>query len=265
MGVGCSKWIIESQAFMPPKSTYGETLEFKNSQVKVQYCTSKRFCNQVAYVLMRPTLPEPETKIPTLLFSHGNSSNLANVVPLLFLFVDILGVNVVAYDYSGYGRSSGYATEDAVYDNIDSLIPELAEVHGIPETELVLFGKSLGSAPSIHAASKFSVAGLIVESGFISCLSVPLNFKFVESLKPYDVFHNLDKIKEVKCEQLIIHGKLDRIVPFHHAETLTTHDHPNRTLAYFEDAGHCDILIKNPEKYFNTLQVFFKSLRGFTS
>jgi len=58
------------------------------------------------------------SSIVTLLFSHGNAEDLGMIVSSLMGIATLLDVNVFAYEYTGYGQSSGEPNEENVYADI---------------------------------------------------------------------------------------------------------------------------------------------------
>ena len=65
-----------------------------------------------------------------------------------------LEVNIVAYDYSGYGASSGEPLESSFYLDIEAAYEwTCKKVTKNPQEELVLYGQSIGSGPSVYLAT----------------------------------------------------------------------------------------------------------------
>ena len=62
----------------------------------------------------------------TLVMSHGNGEDLGDMQGEMERF-RAMGLNVVAYDYRGYGKSQGSASVANVYDDIDSMYRHLTE------------------------------------------------------------------------------------------------------------------------------------------
>nr|CAB3445916.1 unnamed protein product [Digitaria exilis]CAB3449161.1 unnamed protein product [Digitaria exilis] len=58
---------------------------------------------------------QPGAKL-TLLYSHGNAADLGQMYELFVELSSHLNVNLMGYDYSGYGQSSGKGTADEVVD-----------------------------------------------------------------------------------------------------------------------------------------------------
>lgn len=91
-----------------------------------------------------------------------------------------LNVNVMCYDYTGYGYSTGSPSEEMCYRSIEAAYNYLRRMLGIPASQIVLYGRSLGSGPSCYLAAKTavqgeSVAGLILHSPFLSIYRIVVN------------------------------------------------------------------------------------------
>ena len=203
----------------------------------------------------------PEARY-TLLFSHGNASDLGMMAPFLVELSRVLGVGVFAYDYSGYGLSSGRAREAQQYRDVRAAWRHLTATLGVPPSRVVLYGQSIGSSPSIDLAAALcdgrgrGPAGLIVHSGLLSGIRL-LRPQCTTSVC-FDPFRNVDKIGRVQVRTLVIHGRRDEVVPFHHGERL--HAGAPRAVAplWVDQAGHDDIEFS--PAFFPRLLVFLEEL-----
>jgi len=189
----------------------------------------------------------------TFLFSHGNAEDLGMMYNRMKEMARVLGVNVMAYDYTGYGMSSGEPSEEMCYRNIEVAYKYLREDRNIAASHIVLYGRSLGSGPSVHLARKTamaneSVAGLILHSPFLSIYRIVMDcgFNLVG-----DMFKNSTNAKDVICPVLIIHGTKDEVVPFWHGDQLLQTFPPNcRARPYWvEDLGHNNIEVYAKKDY----------------
>lgn len=191
----------------------------------------------------------------TMLYSHGNAEDLGTLQPYLYYYFQ-RGFSIFAYDYEGYGLSTGKASEQNVYQDIEAAFEYMQTHLGIPANRIIVHGSSLGSGPSIHLASKHKVAGLILEAPFVSTYRVKTTFP----LFPFDKFVNIKKIAQVKAPLLIIHGKRDSIVPFWHGQKLM--QAANRPKHFFavEYAGHNDLIQVAGAAYWQTIQTFVNGL-----
>ena len=182
----------------------------------------------------------PAPGMPVILYSHGNGETLGNIKPLLNIFIR-LGYGVMAYDYAGYGNSTGYPGEKQACMDIEAAYSYLAEKHKFTPKDIVIMGYSVGSGPSCYLAEKINAKALIIVSGFASAAQVLLPFSV-----PFDQFPNAERLKNCNIPLLIIHGRNDKIVPLRNGKKLFSSSvAPIRTMHY-SDAGHNDIFYKTP-------------------
>lgn len=153
----------------------------------------------------------------TVLFSHGNAEDLGFVRDDFILKSMELQVNILIYDYSGYGRSTGTPTESNVYADIMAAYKFLRDTLQIPWQRIVLMGRSLGTAPCTYLASRTPVRGVILQSPMLSIYRVPFKLRFT---LPGDLMCNCDRVRQVRCPMLIMHGMRDELVPWWHGYRL---------------------------------------------
>lgn len=155
------------------------------------------------------------------LFSHGNAGNIAGRLESIGLLRS-LGFSVLAYDYGGYGRSTGRPSEARLYADIRAAWKHLIEDRSFGPEEIILFGRSLGAAPSIDLATEVEPAAVIVESAFISVPEVAGEVFWWLPTR-WLVRHKLDngaRIGRVKSPILVIHSPDDTLIRYRHGQTL---------------------------------------------
>jgi fermentation-respiration switch protein FrsA (DUF1100 family) len=187
----------------------------------------------------------------TILYSHGNSEDLGDIKQILEK-LHAWGFSVFAYDYRGYGTSQGKPTETNAYEDIDSAYNYLIQNLKIPPERIIVLGRSVGGGSAVNLAMRKPVAGLIIESSFISAFQVIVPFRIL----PFDKFPNIDNIKKVKCPILVIHGKADEIIPFAHGEKLFNAAISPKVYLWVEEANHNDLFLVAEEKYRKSIQEF---------
>lgn len=159
----------------------------------------------------------------TILFSHGNAEDIGNVYEWFLTVGRELGVNILAYDYDGYGKSSPASpSEKGCYECIDAAFAFLVDKEQVLPSNIVLYGRSLGCGPTIYLAERLSrekirLGGIILQSAFMSIFRVVFPFRFT---LPFDMFPNIDRISRIQCPILMIHGTRDEVVPFWNGEDL---------------------------------------------
>lgn len=195
----------------------------------------------------------------TLLFSHGNAEDLGMIIQYFREVSHILEVNIFAYDYTGYGMSTGEPNEQAVYADIEAAFKYLRDIIGIPWTEVVLYGRSIGSGPSVHLATRTAVRAMVLQSPILSIYRVAISSRFT---LPGDIFANVDKIGKVECPVYVVHGTKDEIIPFWHAEDLVRNC--RKGLAYqpywVQDGGHNNLEIVARQPFYDNFSKFLQWL-----
>mmetsp|Transcript_12463 Transcript_12463/g.29416 ORF Transcript_12463/g.29416 Transcript_12463/m.29416 type:complete len:331 (-) Transcript_12463:189-1181(-) len=161
---------------------------------------------------------------PTILYSHANAEDLGNIYPWCKFLSKMLGVNIFAYDYTGYGLATdqGDPSEDYCFADISAAYSYLTSILQIPPSSIILYGRSLGSGPSCYLASRTAeedspVGGLILHAPFLSVYRIVLESGCT---LPGDRFPNVDFAPSIRSPVLLIHGTKDSIVPFNHSERM---------------------------------------------
>jgi len=155
------------------------------------------------------------------LFSHGNAGNIADRLESISLLREF-GLSVLAYDYGGYGRSTGRPSEERLYKDIRAAWDYLVEAQGIGPEAIILFGRSLGAGPTANLATEVDAAGVVLESTFTS---VPARAREMFPFLPVNWlvkhrFDNLSKVPRIESPLLIIHSPDDTLIPYHHGREL---------------------------------------------
>jgi fermentation-respiration switch protein FrsA (DUF1100 family) len=225
--------LVSKFAFVPPPATY------TRSDCDVWLTTTHG-----SYIPLKLAL-FPDSHF-TIIFSHANAEDVGLVYPHLAALSAALRCSIVCYDYSGYGLASGEPSEQHVYADIHSVFKYVTTSMGIPHHRVVLYGRSLGSGPSVELASSEAVGGVILQSAFTSIISVASRTRFVAAQKAVDAFCNSAKIHRISCPVLLVHGTKDNLVPISHARDLFSRCQcPYEPL--YVDAGHNDIEHAHPQ------------------
>ncbi|KAL8171527.1 hypothetical protein V2J09_023331 [Rumex salicifolius] len=175
----------------------------------------------------------------TLLYSHGNAADLGQMLELFVELSHRLRVNLMGYDYSGYGQSTGKPTESNTYADIDAAYNCLKEKYGVEDEQLILYGQSVGSGPTIDLASRTpNLRGVVLHSPILSGVRVLYP---VKRTYWFDIYKNIDKISHVKCPVLIIHGTSDEIVDCSHGRQLWELCKEKYEPLWLTGGGHCNL------------------------
>jgi len=202
----------------------------------------------------------------TILLSHGNSGNLVIRLALVELLL-ACGASVFVYDYRGFGKSTGLPSIEGICQDALSAYDFLTDQLGISEKNIVLYGESLGGALSSWLSSRRRVAGLILQSGFSSLRHIASEHIPFLGIYPEWMFGDtmLDSLRVMRGKHpplLVIHGKLDQVVPFHHGERVYSTATQNKTMLAIGHAAHGDLVSQAPEKMKDGIGKFLQSLTG---
>ncbi|EOY25218.1 Alpha/beta-Hydrolases superfamily protein isoform 1 [Theobroma cacao] len=175
----------------------------------------------------------------TVLYSHGNAADLGQLYDLFVQLKVNLRVNIMGYDYSGYGASTGKPSESNTYADIEAVYQCLQTEYGISQEDLILYGQSVGSGPTLHLAAKLPrLRGVVLHSGILSGLRVLCHVKFTFC---FDIYQNINKIRKVKCPVLVIHGTEDDVVNWLHGNGLWKMAREPYEPLWIKGGGHCNL------------------------
>ena len=148
----------------------------------------------------------------TLVWSHGNGGNITGRADVLTALA-ARGLNVLAYDYRGYGRSEGRPSEPGVYLDAEAAYDSL-RARGVPAGRIVAFGESLGGAVAIQLATVRPCAGVAVVSTFTTMRDVARAHYGPLAFLAGDRFDSRARVGALSVPLLVAHGDRDEVVPF---------------------------------------------------
>ncbi|KAM0032126.1 putative serine aminopeptidase, S33, alpha/Beta hydrolase [Helianthus debilis subsp. tardiflorus] len=175
----------------------------------------------------------------TLLYSHGNAADLGQMYDLFCELSIHLRVNLLGYDYTGYGQSTGKPSEQNTYADIEAAYRCLIETYGVKEEDIILYGQSVGSGPTLDLASRLSrLRAVVLHSPILSGLRVMYP---VKRTYWFDIYKNIDKIPLVRCPVLVIHGTADDVVDYSHGKQLWELCVEKYEPLWIKGGNHCDL------------------------
>jgi alpha-beta hydrolase superfamily lysophospholipase len=189
---------------------------------------------------------EANAEAPTVLFLHGARRNLHGSQHRIERLAE-LGLNVLAIDYRGFGRSTPLLPSEATaLEDARAAFDELQRRQPDPRRRF-LYGYSLGGALAIAlAAERDGFAGVIVESSFTSITELVrasrwgwLPFVGVAVTQEFDSRSRIGRVNE---PLLLVHGTADGVIPHTMSDELlaaATGVQPERKrLVKIEGANH---------------------------
>ncbi|XP_044507057.1 alpha/beta hydrolase domain-containing protein 17C-like isoform X2 [Mangifera indica] len=192
--------------------------------------------NQVVAVYIK----NPAAQL-TLLYSHGNAADLGQMYELFYELSVHLRVNLMGYDYSGYGQSTGKPSEQNTYCDIEAVYRCLEEKYGVKEEEVILYGQSVGSGPTIDLATRLQrLRAVILHSPIVSGIRVLYQ---VKRTYWFDIFK----------------GTADDVVDWSHGKQLWDLCKQKYEPLWIKGGNHCDLelypqYIKHLKKFISAIQ-----------
>jgi fermentation-respiration switch protein FrsA (DUF1100 family) len=203
-----------------------------------------------------------DSQAPWLVICNGNAGNLSEAGrPIHYAGLHRLGLNLLVFDYRGYGESGGTPSEKGLYRDAEAAYRYLREGRQIPAERIVVFGHSLGSAVAIDLVSRFPAAGLIVEGAFTSVIDRG------QELYPFipvrwiagSQFGSLRKMAGLTLPKLFLHANADEVIPAAHGRRLFEAAPQPKTFVELE-GSHGDAFDVDSARYFGSIAAFLSTL-----
>ncbi|MHB9074783.1 MAG: alpha/beta hydrolase [Desulfobaccales bacterium] len=199
----------------------------------------------------------PATGAPVLVWFHGNAGNISHRLENIQLLHDLVGVQVFIFDYREYGRSQGRISREGTFLDAAAAYRCVAETRGVSAEDIVLFGRSLGTALATDLAVKHPCRALILESAFTNSSDMAkMLAPFLFDWRPRVPYDNLRKIDKVKAPVLIVHGEDDEIIPVEMGRRVFAAANSPKDLYIIPGAHHNDTYVVGGEAYFSRLKGF---------
>lgn len=161
-------------------------------------------------------IPAKNKEVMTVLICHGNAGNISNRLSTIDFYHRQIGLNVMIFDYSGYGKSPGKVSEENTYKNTQDVFDYMVNTLKISPDKIVVDGRSLGGAIAIDLATKRQFKGLIIQSTFTSIYEMAksmfpiLPAKWVQHI----YYDSISKVEKIQCPILHFHSPDDQIIPY---------------------------------------------------
>ncbi len=191
---------------------------------------------------------------PTLLFMHGTSYNASDMwateerAAAFNEFLTGIRANFFLFDYRGYGRHNGEATEDGTYVDASAALAWLHQRPDIDPARIFFYGFSMGTGVATGLAMREKSAGLILRAPFTSVRAMAITrhpwmaslFAFTPWL-PLTNYDTLRRIRRIDRPLLVMHGDRDTTVPDYMGRQVFDAAPEPKVFVSFPDTGHSDL------------------------
>ncbi|XP_059139107.1 protein ABHD13-like [Physella acuta] len=159
----------------------------------------------------------------TVVFFHGNAGNIGHRLQNALGIYTVLNANVLMVEYRGYGKSEGSVSESGLYQDAEAAMDFLLKRSDIDQSQIVVFGRSLGGAVAIYLASTPfygpKIAALVLENTFTSIYEMSHKIlrltciKYIPRWCYKNKYPSIQRIDAISTPVLFLSGTMDELVP----------------------------------------------------
>lgn len=249
----CGTLQIEEKNFIRPDSLTGAKTKNQLDQAALQAVAPTTSLSELVVhgdgdVTLQGVLMQRPQTVATVLYFGGNAFHIDESAKELAAKLSSCPVNIIVFDYRGYGRSNGAPTvanmeQDALtlFDHVNARFPGQVFVHG----------HSLGSFVAAYVAQRRPVRGLVLEATANNALdwanaNVPWYASPFVSVEVSESLRNIDNtvaLAQFTQPSLILAGSLDKVTPVYLGrKVFEALPGPNKQMLVVEGAHHSDLL-----------------------
>ena len=197
-----------------------------------------------------------------VVYFHGNGGNLSVWAPIL-AEIARHGYSILAFDYRGYGLSTGRPTEHGLYVDVAAIV-ERFRTESPAGTPAVYWGRSLGTTMAAYAATIHGPDGLILESGFPSARSLLRESPLLLALAVFSTYRfpcaRFVQSLDTPIPVLVMHGDSDRIVPIAQGRALFEALREPKQFLVIRGGDHNDVTPPDSAPYWKAIETFVAGL-----
>jgi uncharacterized protein len=251
------RWLEPRFAFFP---TSGETTTPAEFGVAFEPATIQTADGERLRVWHLHALSEhtPERVEGLVVYFHGNGGNLSVWAPIL-AGIATHGYEVIAFDYRGYGASTGDPSESGLYRDVDAIVQHASASRrdGLP---IVYWGRSLGTAMAAYASTRQKPDALILEAGFPDARALLRSSPLLAFLALFSTyrFPTLEYANAGHAPALVMHGTADSVIPFTLGRALYDGLAGKKTFVEIAGGDHNDARPPDERAYWRAVDDFIR-------
>ena len=223
------QYVTETFVLNPPKFNFCEFDKFKNEIIFI-----KRNTDEYIPCLFIQDFNQCNK---FLILFHGNNEDIFQLEMAAGVFREELKMNIIVVEYPGYSIYFSKKSPQIILEDTTIVYDYIKEKFNAKDEDIFIYGRSIGSAPSIFLASKRKAKALFVVSGFSSLKDVGKGLYVGWAME--DIFKNIEYIAQIIIPTLFIHGKKDSLISWEQSKKLYEKCPSNRKkIIYIENMSH---------------------------
>lgn len=198
-----------------------------------------------------------DASAPVMIWFHGNAGNLTDRAEMCAEHAR-RGTSVFVFDYRGFGRSGGRPSEGGIYRDA---LAAFDYVRTLGPQPIILYGESIGGPYAAYAAkTRRGSRAVVIENSFPSLRDLgnslyaplPLGWMAPRAMR------TTDWLNQAGVPVLVMHGRRDAVIPYALGEKLFAGLRVRKEMLT-SHAGHCEIPLFEPARYYETVHRFIQS------
>lgn len=250
-------WFEHHQVFQPDRAMFANGSELNRAWEDIEF--SSRDGLKLHAWFFPASTNSPNSDL-ALLYCHGNGGNMGHRLDVLGALLQT-GLNVLIFDYRGYGTSEGRPSEEGTYLDAQAAYGWL-RARGFAGESVICYGESLGGGVASELARREQCGGLILQSTFTSIPDIGaelfpwLPVRLLSRIQ----YNTRKKLPEVTVPVLVMHSRDDGLIRFSHAErNFSAAPEPK---LFREISGGHNSPLTNRREYVTAIEHFLALLRA---
>ena len=212
----------------------------------------------IDHIEIQAYLLESPSSNRILIYFHGNAGNISHRMTDLST-IRSFGINVLGVGYRGYGTSQGRPSERGVYIDGEAALEYVTKELGYNLEDVIILGRSIGATVATHVSQDIDLGGLGLVTPLTSGkeharIALPGIFWLLAG----GSFDSTEKIENVVCPILIVHGTKDNVIPIEMGREILELARAEKRMVEIEGAGHNDLSMTYRTMYWPPIHEFIR-------
>jgi len=193
----------------------------------------------------------------TLLYFGGNAED---VVYLNFEAEQLDVQQIITINHPGYGKSEGEPSQKNLYQNALNTYDYVLNKYNLEPANVVIMGRSLGSAVASYLAANRKNAGLVLVTPFDSIANLAAeHYKYfpVKILLKHK-FSTIDFFSKISSPILVIAARQDEVITIKSLQNVKSKLGDKNEFVLYDGVGHNTI--QNHFEYYEVINKFITKL-----